>query len=62
MMSSTLRPALAGIVIAAPLMAWGMRLGGHSGSAAEMGESATSGILLPKLVFMVSMNLLATTA
>lgn len=38
------------------------RLGGQRGSAAVTAVRLTSAILVPKAVFMVSMNLLATTA
>ena len=60
--SSTAWPALAGIVIGVVLIAWGTRLVGQSGSVAAMGPSGTSAILVLMLAFMVSMNLLATTA
>ena len=55
-------PALAGMVRAWALTACGTRFGGQSGSAAATGPSATSGILVLMAAFMVSMNLLATTA
>src|SRR5438094_5952864 len=47
---------MTGIAVSVP------RFGGQRGSAAATGPRATSGIFVLMTVFMVSMNLLATTA
>ena len=55
-------PALAGIIRACPCRACGARFGGQNGSAAATEPSVTSGIVVLKAAFMVSMNVFATTA